>query len=139
VLKLLINILVNLPEIITLKLLTLKVDYKTKTSSSQEIAQNNSEFSPKFLKSTQIIPLKKKTNVLIPSDALIQSKVCEILKLDEDQLLNREINVGVESRKISKIFKRYTHKYRKEIASLKDDLKQRKKESLLEFYNPRLK
>ena len=137
-LKLLINILVNLPEIITLKLLTLKVDYKTKTSSSQEIAQNNSEFSPKCLKSTQIIPLKK-TNVLIPSDALIQSKVCEILKLDEDQLLNREINVGVESRKISKIFKRYTHKYRKEIASLKDDLKQRKKESLLEFYNPRLK
>ncbi|CAI2387358.1 unnamed protein product [Moneuplotes crassus] len=114
----------------------------TEVSAHLMMARKSSVFSdksPKAPKRSNSKPISKKTNVLIPPDVLIRSKICETLKIDEKQLTTSRIKVGVESQEASKKFMRYAHKYHKELAFLKDDLRQRKKESMLEHYNPALK
>jgi hypothetical protein len=110
-----------------------KENYLNRVNTLASISQ-----SPNDIK-RPITPSSVKTNILIPSDLLLQSKICEVLNINEDLLTNHEMKLSVESRKASKRSKISSHKYYKEITYLKDDLRQKGKESLLEYLNLNLK
>lgn len=74
----------------------------------------------------------------MPSDLLIQSEICDVLNIDESKLTQNNAKLSVESKQATKHFKKYALQYHKEISGLKHELKMRKKESLLQHFNPKL-
>lgn len=82
---------------------------------------------------------RPRRSTLLPSDQLIRSEICEALKINESKLTIKGGKLSLESKDATKKFKKYALQYHKEISGLKNELKLRKKETLLEHFDPKLK